>query len=264
MSIYVVTHKNTEFRPMPGYRLIQAGAALHPHIEADCYDDSGDNISERNAFFCELTALYWIWKNTEDDVVGLVHYRRQFSICWKDAGILSYEEAEHILSRFEMILPQIAVQKCSMREEYSKSCGKDRDLERVRRIIEQLCPEYVTDYDAYLKGNITCYLNMMICKKELLDAYCRWLFPILFELEKQTTLSEYSDYQQRIFGFMGERLLNVWVRHNRVRVCHVFIIQQDRALSAGMRLIYRLARTVTYRMQMVFSGIGIALKRNER
>ena len=53
--------------------------------------------------------------------------------------------------------------------------------------------------------------NMMVMRWADFDAYCKWLFGLLFEVEQKVDISHYSTYQQRIFGFMAERLLNVWL-----------------------------------------------------
>lgn len=248
--IYVVSHKQVPFPAREGYRVIQAGAASG-HQQADVYDDDGDNISVRNANYCELTAIYWLWQHCKDDVIGIVHYRRLFSNRWNDREILSYQDARKVLQRYDIIMPQVAHLELPVGERYTRMCGKARDLDLVRNIMMEQCPEYVSDYDSYLLGRRTCFLNMMICRKELYDAYCEWLFSILFALDEQIDLTEYDDYQRRVFGFLAELLLNVWVRHQGLRVCHIFIVETERELSAGLRLIYRLARTVTYRLQTI-------------
>ena len=50
----------------PMYIPVQVGSALNPPLPY-IGDDTGDNISERNPYFCELTGLYWAWKNLDDD-----------------------------------------------------------------------------------------------------------------------------------------------------------------------------------------------------
>lgn len=250
MAIYVVTHKPIDFPPMDGYRVIQAGA-WKKHIKADDYDDSGENISDRNANYCELTALYWIWKNGTGNIIGLTHYRRMFSNRWNDNEVLEYKDAYRILQKYDVILPQIAYQNCSIQEEYEKTCGKKEDLIKTRNILRKRCPEYVNEFDQYMRGRKTCFLNMLICRRNLLDQYCRWLFPILFELEKQIDLSEYNAYQSRVFGFLAERLLNVWVLHQKLKVCHIFIVEKERQLDLFWKFIYRFVRVATYRLQMI-------------
>ena len=44
------------------------------------HDDEGDNISNKNKTYCELTAQYWAWKNMEADYYGFFHYRRYFHL----------------------------------------------------------------------------------------------------------------------------------------------------------------------------------------
>ncbi|MBP3805777.1 MAG: DUF4422 domain-containing protein, partial [Oribacterium sp.] len=56
----------------PEEKVIQVGTSLADReIEAAFFDDKNDNISDKNKQFCELTALYWIWKNATEDIVGL-------------------------------------------------------------------------------------------------------------------------------------------------------------------------------------------------
>ena len=72
--------------------------------------------------------------------------------------------------------------------------------------------------------------NMFIMKRELADAYCAWLFPVLFELEARLDLSGYSAYDARVFGFVGERLLDVWLLYRGYRgrdIPYVFLEKQN-------------------------------------
>ena len=84
MSIYVVTHKKYNIPKMKGYIPIQVGASLHENLGYKV-DSDGDNISYKNPNYCELTALYYMWKNLDDDIIGLTHYRRYFcdKMTWK-------------------------------------------------------------------------------------------------------------------------------------------------------------------------------------
>jgi len=58
--------------------------------------------------------------------------------------------------------------------------------------------------------------NMLVMRRDLLDAYCTWLFDILFALEERLDISDYDAYNARVFGFIAERLLDVWIETNRV------------------------------------------------
>lgn len=255
MSVYIAAHKEFHKPEEPGYRVILAGALRNAEraetVFWDCRDDEGeDNISGKNPSFCELTALYWLWKHCSDDVIGLVHYRRYFSNRWSSRKILSETTAEKILEKYDIILPQIAFQRMSMREEFVRQCGTCQDLDLLRKIVAELAPAYTESFDRYFSGRRTCFMNMMICRRNLFREYCAWLFPILFEMEKRTDLSGRSDYQRRLYGFLGERLLNVWVLGKGLRACHIFLLETDKKHSAPLELVYRLARTGTYAVQM--------------
>ena len=83
IKILVACHKaDPNIRQDDIYMPIQVGKALHPELDLgfQC-DNTGDNISEKNGSYCELTALYWAWKNLKDvDYIGLCHYRRYFDL----------------------------------------------------------------------------------------------------------------------------------------------------------------------------------------
>ena len=91
-------------------------------------------------------------------------------------------------------------------------------LDETRKIIEEKYPEYLEEFDKLHKRTSAHMFNMFIMKKEILDEYCNWLFDILFELEKITDLTGYSRQEQRLYGFLSEFLLNVWVKHNKLKI----------------------------------------------
>ena len=92
------------------------------------------------------------------------------------------------------------------------------DLMCCRQIISEHCPEYLPAFDEVMEWKKIFHANMMVTRKDRFDAYCAWLFDILFEAERRIDISEYDDYQKRIFGFLSERLLNVWVKHHELKV----------------------------------------------
>ncbi len=221
MSIYVVAHKKYDIPKMEGYVPIQVGAAKGADLGylKDC---GGDNISEKNPHYCELTALYYIWKNEHaDDIVGLVHYRRYF--CTKKTlnpkkNILSYAKARKMLESCDLIVPyKMHRQGRTIREDYGQFHNV-RDYDECRTIISEQCPEYLEAFDAVSASKDLCQYNMVITKKETFDCYCAWLFGILFELERRVDISSYDAYNQRIFGFLSERLFNVWILHNQLKM----------------------------------------------
>jgi hypothetical protein len=101
-------------------------------------------------------------------------------------------------------------------------------LELTRQIISERCPEYVKSFDRVMHRSSAHMFNMLIAKKSVYDAYCTWLFDVLFELEKRLDISAYSAFEARVFGRIGELLLNVWVEKNRISYKEVpYIFMED-------------------------------------
>lgn len=184
-------------------------------------DNTGQNISYKNENYCELTALYWAWKNLDVEYIGLCHYRRYFTnkskivrYLYKDNNsklILSKGEIEKALKNNEIIVgKEVALGGETVWSHYNKF-HNIKDLEEIKRIIKNKYPEYVDEFEEVMLRKKIHAFNMFIMDKNHFDNYCHWLFDILFELEAMIDISTYDNYQKRIFGFISERLFNVWL-----------------------------------------------------
>ena len=192
-------------------------------------DNTGDNISRKNANYCELTGLYWAWKNLDAQYIGLAQYRRHFSIKRgsKDRhDILTKEQAEQLLASSDVLLP--IPRNYWIETNYSQYIHAHHaiDLDTTRQILAGRYPEYIPAYDRIMKKTTGHRFNMFIMKRDKADAYCTWLFDVLFELESRLDISEYSDNDKRVFGFVAERLLDVWLETNQIKykdIPHIFM-----------------------------------------
>lgn len=212
LTMYMVTHK--EVKDIPSGRtpiFVGNGKNSNNYLR----DITGDNISKKNKNFCELTALYWIWKNDRDsEFVSIEHYRRFFMKKHSMAKIISKKDVESMLSNNRIILPESNKFSMKISEAYCY-CHDKNDYYNTRDIILRTFPNYLHDFDEVMNGYSCNMLNMMIMPKKFFDEYCEWLFNVLFKLEKMNgDISSRSSYQQRAYGFMSERLLNVWIKHN--------------------------------------------------
>ena len=187
-------------------------------------DNTGDHISEKNPKFCELTGLYWAWKNLECDYLGLVHYRRYFTrksyAYQKKNGrlnsVLTMEETQNILNEYPVIVPRKRYYVIETLYSHYEHTHYAEHLDETRNIIEEMYPEYLNDYDKVMKQTGGYMFNMYIMRKDLSDQYCEWLFSILFELEKRFKDKEYSYFQGRFYGRVSEMLFNVWLLHQNI------------------------------------------------
>ena len=191
-------------------------------------DNTGENISAKNANYCELTGLYWAWKNTDCEYIGLCHYRRYFSkkSVGKDkkAAILHKDDYEKLLQRYDVLLPTKRNYYIeTVRSQYEHAHNK-RDLDEVGKIVKELYPEYSEAFTKVMNRTKLHILNMFVMKKEKFDEYCQWLFDILFELEKRIDISNYNQYEARVFGFLSERLFNVWLERQELDCCEVPVV----------------------------------------
>ncbi len=189
-------------------RVLQVGAALtkeriSPDAVMDC---TGENISEKNRQFCELTGLYWIWKNAGEDYVGLVHYRRHFLL--PDNWLERMES-----NRVDVILPVPLYVAPSIAENY-KERHTASDWEYLMKYFEtKLSEEYETARE-FFNGNLYSPCNMFIAHKGVLNELCEWMFPILFAVAEHGGEKE-DAYQNRYPGFVSERLITYFFESRR-------------------------------------------------
>ncbi len=202
-------------------------------------DNTGENISLKNPYFCELTGLYWAWKNLDCDYLGLAHYRRHFSakpLKDKKASVLKSSELKVLLSDYDVIMPKARNYYIENIYDHYSHTHDASHLDKTRAIIEEKYPDYLSSYDKVMKSRKAHMFNMFIMKKELADKYCEWLFDILFELEKQIDITGMSAFDARLFGRVSERLLNVWlikngIRYNEIKHIHMESINWAKKIS---------------------------------
>lgn len=214
----VVTHKNTIIPDEDIYQPVLVGEAKDSlDFESYFRDDKFDNIAAKNPNYSELTALYWAWKNLEADYIGLVHYRRYFMSKKNRKEIVSATELEELLEKTEVILPKKRKYYIENTWDHYKHNHNIEDLIKTREILERKYPQYLPSFDESMKRTQSHRFNMMIMSKERFDEYSKWLFDILFSLEKEVNISNYDNYQSRVYGFISERLLDVWIETNKIR-----------------------------------------------
>ncbi len=217
--IYVITHKPVELSLPYQYKKLFVGAEKltvkeKENLKGYVFDDLGKNISKKNGNYCELTGLYWIWKNKKEDIVGITHYRRFFG---KPRKLLSLEEAEAILEQSDIIVARRQWVEKNVKVHFEGFHRKE-DLELLRKAILKKYPEYIKSFDCAMSKCFLFSFNMMVCRKDIFDKYCMWLFDILETCEYQIDITNYDLYQKRIFGFLSERLLMVYLLHHNMKV----------------------------------------------
>lgn len=221
IKILIATHKQYFVPNDSVYYPIHVGKDSN-HNETEFQpDNTGDNISAKNPKFCELTGLYWAWKNLKADYIGLVHYRRYFKkskrICLKEETkfkhVLTGEQVEGLLEKADIILPKKRRYFIENLYKHYKHTMYVEPLDITGDIIKEKYPEYSNEFDRLKKRTSAHMFNMFIMKKEYFDEYCTWLFDILFELENRVKDKEkdYDSFHLRFYGRVSELLLDVWI-----------------------------------------------------
>ncbi len=251
IKVIVASHKPYWMPVDPVYQPLQVGAAGKETFgSAWLRDDRGRNISERNPSYCELTGLYWMWKNLDADVLGLCHYRRYFGtpvpfpvrlLKEKKARILTGPWIEMLLRGADIILPGKRQYWIETRESQYAHAHHAEDLRVAETVLQERYPDFIPAWRHMLSSHSGHICNMLIARRELMDEYCTWLFGVLFECEKRLDISAYSGNDRRVFGFLGERLLDAWVETKQLRYTEVPILnlESQRWIKKGTAFLRR-------------------------
>jgi len=253
VKILIAYHKNTHIFKSKVLTPIHVGRSISDEkIKNDLSeiigDDTGDNISIENPHYCELTAMYWAWKNYEElgnpDYIGLAHYRRFLKfedvLLHNKNRIEDYQmlmDDQKIVNScrsYELIIPnKNPIQNSkfepmkNLYEQY-KSDHFIEDLDLVETIIKRKFTKIYSSYKKTIYENDFVYwCNMFILSKKKYLEYCNFLFPILKEVKDKINFKDkkYDKYQSRVLGFLSERLLNVYIQYLRDKDLSIKILE---------------------------------------
>jgi len=242
MRIFVVAHKETPTPPNPLYGVIAVGGASVPGAEFN--DSTGDNIASKNPEYCELTAIYWIWKNTRESPLGVCHYRRYFNLLPTELAshpAITYptldstisellcdpgqaEAIDRLLNQYDIIIPRALYQPVSIAEDYVRAHGHAEWDEFVR----QLDSLYGADRHSVRDETRFYGNNMLICGREIFDLYATQLFRVIDGVVSATgprPAIPGARYQpHRYPGYLAERFMSAFVNANRLKYFEAQVI----------------------------------------
>lgn len=234
IKILVAAHKPYWMPDDDVYLPIQVGASGKDSLGWQ-RDDEGENISAKNPNYCELTALYWAWKNLDADYIGLCHYRRYFSHNTytqdpekKKQAIFRRRDYESLLKNADAILPvkrNYYIE--TVRSQYEHAHNKN-DLAQAEILLRDMYPKYQQAFEHVMAQRQLYITNMFVMKRHNFDDYCGWLFPLLEAIEPRITLMGRNPYEARAMGFLAERLFNVWLFKQSLRICEADVVFLER------------------------------------
>lgn len=213
ITIIVAAHKPYWMPRDEMYFPVQAGSMGKNGIPGFQRDDDGNNISAKNKNYCELTALYWAWKNLAANYIGLAHYRRHFA-GEGERGTLSQPEAQKLLAKKPVLLPKKRTYYIETLESHYGHTFNPEHIENLQAAIERISPEYMPAFRKHMASTSAHMFNMFIMRQDLLDEYCDWMFRILNAVEQRIDFEGMTDFEARCIGRLSEYLLDTWISYN--------------------------------------------------
>lgn len=215
IEILVAAHKKFPMPEVEGYLPVLVGAKKNykPDISYQ-RDDEGKNISAKNPSYNELTAIYWAWKNLKNvDAIGLVHYRRLFfeKKPYNLNNVIGVEKVQKLLQEYDVLLPKKRNYYIETNYSHYIHAHHKEPLDKTREIIKKTYPAYLKAFDKVMKSKKAHMFSMFIMKSRAFDSYCTFMFGILSKLENEIDISDYSVQEARVFGYISELLMDVWL-----------------------------------------------------
>ena len=242
VKVIVATHKPYRMPADSIYLPLHVGSEGKRNIGFSG-DNTGENISAKNYNYCELTGLYWAWKNLKDaDAIGLAHYRRHFSSMenkskdkWQK--ILNGAEIEKLMNECDIIVPVKRNYFIESNESQYIHAHPKEDWEKMCVLVREQSPEYSLVLDKMRKSASGHKFNMFIMRRKALDDYCSWLFPILEKIEESQL------EKGRILGHISERMFDIWLYANeskyKFKEVPVLFMEKQNWLMKGMNFLWR-------------------------
>ena len=170
MTVYVITHKPFDYaKELPsGYVPMMVGANKNSNPLNYLADNTQDNISDKNPEYCELTGLYWMWKNSKAKNIGLTHYRRFFYSKSIGGRFAMYA---YLILMGNKVKPALISQLDEWLNEYDwiiahpedeggkdlwiqfKKANHEIDMQHTRDVIAEKYPEYVEAFDKVMHSS---------------------------------------------------------------------------------------------------------------
>ena len=235
-KMYVVTHKKLppeHIEKFPeNYQVIHSGRAISEEL-GYLGDNSGDNISYLNLYLNEFVAIYWIWKNTSDSIVGISHYRRFFSETedknFSYENILTQERAMHFLKEYDiLVIPFYDV--LSEYDNMISACSvelTEMGLSIIKKHLQKSFPEYVDALDYVMTSRKFYICNMLVTRRNIFDSYCKWLFSFLIDATQEILatipIQQFPNPPKRLMAYLGERMMTVWLMKNNLRIKELYL-----------------------------------------
>lgn len=201
--IYIMKHIPYD-NPVPdGYEELKIGN-MFEHYDMD-------NINVLNLFLNEVTGLYHIWKHKKDKIVGLCHYRRMF---WNNNDYLKLEDAEEILKDYDMIITHDVVFQRSIYEQLKIEFENPDIYDKYYKKFCDAVPGLKEFFDKDRFNN----REMFVCKRELMNKYCEWLFPIIMPIYKEFLEQDVGKVvNKRMLSHIVERMFSFWIQENNLK-----------------------------------------------
>ena len=233
IKLFVISNSTIPKMMGADHYLLQTGSIGKSSILNGCLrDDTGDNISERNPKYAELTGVYWIWKNQSAPYLGILQYKRRFG---KEYGIrfdkrklvfgyhiLNSKDMMRYFERYDAIVSEEILKEQTVDQQFRTSGFSYRGeypgivLDATEKVLERYFPQYLEDFKAAMQSNILNPHNMMVVRQQIFHSYCEFLFPILEKLDEYIPVGYYDEHYNRMYGWLAERLFGVFLRNSNI------------------------------------------------
>lgn len=226
-SVYVAVHREYNCQCDGMYKPLCLGGYVHAGYLTE---QTGMNISYLNDKINECSALYWIWKNTDEKYVGLNHYRRYFynNELRSIDNFLNEKNLSEILKEYDIILPQVQNKgSLTLYHQLENTMNQELFVQGytiIREKIKEKQPGYLHSFDRVMAGHCLFPCNMFVTSRDILNRYCEWLFSFLIEAAEEINTERYDIYSRRVMGFFAERMWTVWLKKNKLKIKELPIV----------------------------------------